>query len=189
MLKDLVTKTRSYRRFKQDPVSEDTLRGLVELARLSPSGGNMQPLKFLLSCDPDTNAKVFASTNWAGYLKEWPGPAEGERPMAYVVILSDTEICADAGMDCGIAAQSIVLGAMEQGIGACMLGALRRDDLRTALGVPDRCKITLVVALGVPAETVVLEDIGADGSVKYYRDAQDVHHVPKRTLDELLPRF
>jgi len=188
-LKELVAATRSFRRFRQDPITENTLRDLVDLARRSPSGGNVQPLKYLLSNEPDTNAAIFPSTIWAGYLKEWPGPAEGERPTAYIVILLDTEISRSAGCDYGIAAQTIVLGAMERGVGACMIGSLKRNDLAEALEIPERYEILLVIALGVPGETVVLEDLGPGGSIEYYRDAEDAHHVPKRALDDLILRL
>jgi nitroreductase len=182
----LVRRTRSIRRFKQDPISRDTLRELVELARFSPSGGNKQPLKFVLSCDAQTNARIFPCTAWAGLLTDWPGPAEGERPTGYVVILLDREVGAVAGCDHGIAAQSIVLGAMDKGIGACMIGSLKRAELSVALGLSDRYEVLLVVALGVPAEEVVLEDVGPDGSIEYFRTPDGVHHVPKRPLDELI---
>jgi nitroreductase len=189
MLADLIRKNRSYRRFYQDaPVGIETLRALVDLARLSASAGNQQPLKYILSCNPETNARIFPHTRWAGYLKDWGGPAEGERPAAYVVILGDKEISKDFGCDHGIAAQSIMLGAVERGLGGCMIGALDRDGLRQALGIPERYEILLVLALGKPRETVVIEDVGPDSDIKYYRDADGVHHVPKRPLDELILR-
>jgi nitroreductase len=186
-LKDLILKNRSYRRFHQDvPIALDTLHALVDLARLSASGANLQPLKYVLSCDPATNARIFPHTRWAGYIKDWGGPKEGERPAAYVVILGDTDIAKNFGCDHGIAAQSIMLGATEQGLGGCMIGSIDRDGLRQALDVPQRYEILLILALGKPRETVVIEDLGPDGSIKYYRDAQAVHHVPKRPLADLL---
>ena len=187
MLKDLILKTRSYRRFDESARIEiETLRDLVKLARFSASGSNRQPLKFVLSCDPETNAAIFPHTRWAGYLTDWGGPAEGERPTAYIIILGDTEIREAGGVDHGIAAQSIMLGATERGLGGCMIGSIDKPKLRAALEIPERYDILLVLALGKPAETVVLEDVGPDGSTKYYRDEKDVHHVPKRTLDELI---
>ena len=189
MLEDLIRKNRSYRRFHQDvPVDIETLRALVNLARLSASGSNLQPLKYILSCEPETNARIFPHTRWAGYLKDWPGPAEGERPVAYIVILGDTEIRKSFGCDHGIAAQSIMLGATERGLGGCMIGSIDRSELRQVLDIPDHCEILLILALGKPKETVVLEEVGPDGSVEYYRDAEGVHHVPKRSLDELILR-
>ena len=121
-------------------------------------------------------------------MRSWSGPAEGERPSAYIVILGDTEIRKSFGCDHGIAAQSIMLGATERGLGGCMIGSIKRDALRETLEIPERYEIQLVLALGKPAETVVLEDVGPDGSIKYYRDEEDAHHVPKRSLDELILR-
>jgi nitroreductase len=187
MIEDLIRRNRSYRRFHQEvPVDVKTLRALVSLARLSASGANLQPLKYVLSSDSETNATIFPHTRWAGYLKDWDGPDEGERPAAYIVILGDTEIRSSFGCDHGIAAQSIMLGATERGLGGCILGALDRSALRQALDIPERYDILLVLALGKPKETVVLEKMSPDGDVKYYRDESGVHHVPKRSLEELI---
>jgi nitroreductase len=187
MLKDLIRTSRSYRRFHQEvPVPMDVLKELVMLARLSPSGANRQPLKFKLYNDAESNAKIFSCLAWAGYLQDWGGPEEGERPAAYIMILGDTEISKSFAVDEGIAAQSMMLGAAEKGFGGCMLGAINRDKLRGLLGIPERYEILLVLALGKPAESVVIEEVGEDGDIKYWRDEQGGHHVPKRSLDELI---
>ncbi len=187
MFKDLVLKNRSRRRFFQEvSIDKNTLRELVDLARCSASGANRQPLKYLLSCDPERNAKIFPQLYWAAALKDWPGPEEGERPSAYILILGDKEISQDFGVDHGIAAQTILLGAVEKGLGGCMLGAINRDGLREALALPDRFAILLVVALGKPKEEVVLETVGPDGRTAYWRDERGVHHVPKRPLEEII---
>ena len=187
MIRDLIMANRSYRRFKErESIDESTLRELIDLARCSASGGNLQPLKYVISNTPERNSLVFPTTMWAGYLKDWEGPAEGERPSAYIVILGDTQIGKSFGCDHGIAAQSILLGATENGLGGCMIGSIDRNVLRRNLAISDRFEILLVIALGVPAEEVVLEDVGPDGSIEYYRDDSDVHHVPKRALDELI---
>jgi len=187
MIRELVLKNRSYRRFYQDvPVSRETLMDLVDLARLSASGANRQPLKYILACDPQTNALVFPNLAWAGYLKDWPGPQEGERPSAYIIILGDKTISQAFGCDHGIAAQSILLGATEMGLGGCIIGSVRKPDLSQAIGIPAEYEILLVLALGKPKETVVLEDVGPDGDIKYWRDEQAIHHVPKRLLNEII---
>ncbi len=187
MLEDLIRKTRSIRRFYQDvPTSIDTLRELVNLARMSASGGNAQPLKYVLSSDQATNARIFPHTRWAAHLKDWNGPAEGERPSAYVIIVGDREISRSFDCDQGIAAQSIMLGATERKLGGCMLGGLDRDGLRKTLGIPQRYDILLVLALGRPRESVVLEEVGPSGDVAYYRDEDGVHHVPKRSMDDII---
>jgi nitroreductase len=187
MIRDLIIKNRTYRRFHQDvAIERETLRELVDLARLSASAANTQPLKYVLSYEPERNAIIFPHLGWAGYLRDWPGPAEGEKPSAYIIILGDTQLSEFADCDHGIAAQSILLGAAEKGLGGCMIGTVRRRQLGEALGIPPRYKILLVLALGKPAEKVVLEAIGPDGSIEYWRDADGVHHVPKRPLDELI---
>jgi nitroreductase len=187
MLKDIVQKSRSIRRFYQDqPVEMETLRGLIDLARLAPSGSNMQALKYYLSSEPEKNAQIFQTLAWAGYLKDWPGPVEGERPTAYIIIMGDATINKAFGCDHGIAAQTIMLGAAEQGLGGCMIGSIHRAELAGLLHLPPQYEILLVLALGKPKEIVQIDPIGPDGSVKYWRDEQQVHHTPKRALDDLI---
>jgi nitroreductase len=187
MIKDLIAKNRSYRRFFQDyDIAIETLKELVDLARLSASGGNQQPLKYILSCELTRNALVFEQLSWARLIEGWSGPKEGERPSAYIIILHDKEISHPMGVDHGIAAQSILIGATERGLGGCMLGAIKKDQLRKALNISDRYDILLVVALGKPKENVVIEAVGKDGSTKYWRDSQEVHHVPKRSLEDII---
>ena len=187
MIKELVTKNRSYRRFYEDvPISLETLRGLVDLARLSASAANIQPLKYVLSCDRKKNALIFEHLAWAGYLKDWPGPSEGERPSAYIIMLGDMELAKNVACDHGIAAQSILLGAVEKGLGGCMIASIQREKLREALGIPLRYDLLLVLALGKPKETVVIEKMGPEGNVKYWRDGEGRHHVPKRSLKEII---
>ncbi len=187
MVKDLVRKSRSYRRFDQSYlIDRAALRELVDLARMSPSAANLQPLKYILSCEPTQNASIFNHLAWAGYLKDWPGPAEGQRPSAYIIILGDTGISKTFGCDHGIAAQSILLGAAERGLGGCMIGSIDRDALRKKLDIDDHLQILLVIALGRPAERVVLEDMTTQTGIEYYRDQQGIHHVPKRPLDQII---
>ena len=187
MMKDLIAKNRSYRRFHQEAAIDlRTLRELVDLARLSASAANLQPLKYILCRDPDVNDRVFAHLRWAAYLKDWPGPAEGERPSAYIIMLGDSQISKNVGCDHGIAAQSILLGAIEKGLGGCMIASIDRDGLRQALHIPERYEIVLVLAIGKPKETIVLDTVGPAGDIRYWRDEQGVHHVPKRSLDEII---
>ena len=184
---ELVKNNRSRRRFYQDvSVDMDTLRQLVELARLTPSARNQQPLKYILSNTAEKNAKIFSCLSWALDLKGWGGPAEGERPSAYIVILGDTEIAKTFGCDHGIAAQTIMLGAVDRGLGGCILASIKRDQLRALLAISDRYEVLLVLALGKPKEQVIIEPIGRSGDVKYWRDSLGVHHVPKRALNDII---
>ncbi|MEK6796214.1 MAG: nitroreductase family protein [Spirochaetota bacterium] len=187
MMQELIRKSRSYRRFDEShAIDTATLRKYIDGARLSPTGGNSQPLKFMLSNTPERNALISPNLLWAALLKEWGGPKEGERPSAYIIILLDKEIKKDAGIDHGIAAQSIILSAAEEGLGGCMIGNVKRIPLSKALSIPDRYDILLVIALGKPAETVIIDDIPTGGDTKYYRTADGAHHVPKRKLDDII---
>ncbi len=187
MLRDLVLKNRSYRRFYEaEPVAEETLRQLVDLARYVASGANRQPLKYRLVWTPGERARVFATLSWAGALPDWPGPAEGERPSAYIIVLGDTTISKSFGVDHGIAAQTILLGATELGLGGCMIASVERDDLRRQLEIPPHLEVLLVLALGWPKEKVVLEELPPGGDHRYWRDADGVHHVPKRRLEDII---
>lgn len=187
MIRELILRNRSYRRFYQDvAVTEDTLRELVDLARLSASVANLQPLKYVLSAQAERNALIFPTLAWAGYLNDWPGPAEGERPAAYIIVLGDTQIANSFATDLGIAAQSILLGAAEKGLGGCMIGSVKKEELRRALDIPERYQVLLALALGKPKEKVTIEPLAADGSIRYWRDAEGGHHVPKRALEDLI---
>ena len=186
-LRDLVMKNRSYRRFDETKtVSRETLVELVALARCTPSAANRQPLKYILSANQKTNDRIFPCLAWAAYLQDWEGPSPGERPTAYIVILIDESIAKDWWCDDGIAAQTILLGAIEKGLGGCIIGSIKKDELREALAIPEHLKIRFVLALGEPTETVVIEDCEAGGDIQYWRDEKDKHHVPKRKLDELI---
>lgn len=185
-LKEIVYKTRSYRRFDESfRIGTQILEGLVDLARMSASAANRQPLKYLIYNTPEDCERIYPDLAWAAYLKDWQGPAAGERPSAYIIILGDRSITESFNADPGISAQTIMLGATEAGLGGCMIASIKRDALRNELKIPEQYDIILVLAIGKPAETVVVEDI-RDNDVRYWRDASGVHHVPKRTLDELI---
>lgn len=188
MLKDLVCNCRSYRRFYEDvKLSDDELRDLVDLARMTASTANSQALKFRLVNSLEEKAKVYPTLGWAGALPDWDGPKEGERPGAYIIMLGDNALGKNKLMDAGIAAQTIMLGAVEKGYGGCMLANVQRDRLSEELGIDQECyAIYLVLALGKPKEEVKVVPLNADGDVTYYRDENQVHYVPKRTLEDLI---
>ena len=186
MLKDLILKNRSYRRFYQsERIEKQQLIDWIDLARCSASARNAQALKYFVSTDESLNAEIFELLAWAGYLSYWPGPEEGERPAAYIVMLHDTLISGNYLCDDGIAAQSILLGAVEAGFGGCIIHSVNRNKLHELLNLSEQFEIIQVLALGKPKETVVLDEI-KNGDFKYWRDEDQVHHVPKRSLDEII---
>jgi nitroreductase len=187
-IRQLIEKTRTIRRFDGNHrIETDTLVSLVDLARLSASAANRQPLKYILVNDPAQCAEVYTCLAWAGYLTTWEGPDPAERPTSYIIVLGDKEISDSFGVDHGIAAQSIMLGAASEGLGGCIIASVKKEKLRAIYSVPSQYEILLVLALGKPVEKVVLETI-QNNNVKYWRDDERVHHVPKRTLDEIIFR-
>ncbi|MFH1349767.1 MAG: nitroreductase family protein [Pseudomonadota bacterium] len=187
MIEELVQKTRSCRRFfEEHDIPMETLRKLVDPARLSASAANRQPLKYILYNEKEKNEIVFPKLKWAAYLKDWDGPVRGERPSAYIIVLGDRQIAESFGCDHGIASQNILLGATCMGLGGCIIGSVERVSLRKELQIPDRYEILHVIVLGKPKEKIVIEPVGPDGDIKYWRDENDVHHVPKRSLGDII---
>lgn len=187
MIKELIQKNRSYRRFHQDrSVTMTTLRELVDLGRLAPSGHNRQALKYVLSNTRSLNNQINECLAWAGYLKDWNSPPEGEKPSAFIVMVKDTSVGTSLPQDQGFAAQSILLGAVERGLGGCFLANINRKLLMEILELDGKYSIEGVIAIGYPKEKILLEEIGASGDVRYWRDEEQVHHVPKRSLEEII---
>ena len=186
MLQDLLILNRSYRRFHEGcRLSAEELKALAGLARWCASGRNAQPLKYRIVHTPEECAAVFPTLAWAGYLTDWDGPEEGERPAAYLVQVLDTRIVENCLCDDGIQAQTILLGAVEKGWGGCIVKSFKNEELRRILSIPEECRILYVIALGKPKEKVVVENMEG-GDYKYWRDAQGVHHVPKRNAEDLI---
>ena len=190
MFKELVEKNRSYRGYDESvQVSRETVRELVDIAHLTPSATNLQPLKFVSVTQKEMVEQLLALTRWGGALPQLHLPYEGHHPAAFVVICQDTQILPQVRgcqIDVGIAAQTLLLAATEKGLGGCMIGNYSPHKVAQLLRLPETLIPQLVVALGKPDETVVLTCVGEDGSIRYYRDEKDVHYVPKRGLDDIL---
>lgn len=189
-IRELVKATRTYRRFDESvSISREQLLEWIDLGRISASGANRQPLRYILSWQPDTNDLIFPQLRWAAMLPDFGAPPPGQRPSAYIVMLADKENGSGAPVDSGIACQSIRLAAAAAGYASCLFQNILMEKLRTNLNIPDTHEVIMVMAIGRPGETVVLEDAGPSGSVRYYRDEQDRHHVPKRPLDSIVLDF
>ncbi len=185
-MKRLVEANRSVRRFKQNPAPTPAcLEELVDLARLTPSANNLQPLRYVLVQEEGKRDQVFSCLAWAAHLTTWEGPQPNERPTAYIIILSDPRLNKNPGIDVGIVTQTILLGARERGYGGCALGSVNRDALRRCLDLPVHLNIELAIALGAPGEEIRLCEV-KDGDTRYRRDENDAHIVPKRPLTELI---
>jgi len=184
-LKILIKANRSYRRFNQSKkIEQKMLTDWIDLARLSASARNQQSLKYYISNSEPLNSDIFSCLAWAGYLKDWDGPKEGEQPSAYIVMLNDKQIATNHFCDEGIAAQSILLGAVENNFGGCIIAAINKPKLSKIIELPNHLEILLVIALGEPIEKVIVEKM-QDNDYKYWRDENNVHHVPKRSLQDI----
>ena len=186
---ELVRRCRSYRRFdgEAEP-GRGPLLAFVDLARRTSSAMNKQTLRYAVVSDEDDCARLFKGLRFAAALPEWQGPEPDERPTGYVVVYSDGEPGNLTWCDCGIACQTMALAATTAGMGACMVRSFDPKVVEEVLrDVPDGLVPMLVVAFGVPSETVVLETISGTGApTAYWRDADGVHHVPKRSLEDVL---
>ncbi len=185
--KELVKSNRSCRRFDNTfALDTQTLTELVELSRYTASGANNQPLKYIISSSREQNDQIFSCLTWAAYLKAWNGPEPGEQPTGYIVIVGDTTIAKNFWCDHGIAAQTMLLGARARGLAGCMFAAINIKKLKELLGIGDHLEVKLVIALGKPVEEACIDDVGDDGDIRYFRDDTQVHHVPKRKLEDLI---
>lgn len=190
MFLDLVKQARSHRGFRQDrKVTRQELEHLVECARFTPAARNDQVLKYYLAEKPETVAAIQPLTKWAGALAELHLPRKGAEPVAYIVICLDGSLAENPApyqRDVGIVAQTMLLAAAEMGLNGCMIGSFAAGELRETLGLPEAIKPQLLLALGEGTDRIVMTDVGEDGSTTYYRDAEDTHYVPKRTLEQLI---
>jgi nitroreductase len=187
-IEHLAHTTRSNRRFREIfPVTPALMEKWVDNTRYCASTKNLQPLRYHVVADADTNAKVFDTLAWAGYLTDWDGPEPGERPTGYIVMAVDTNLCSPKAcqIDVGICAQTIMLGATEEGFGGCMIMSFKKAELKEILDMPENLEPVLVLALGRPIEDIRVVDM-KDGDYKYYRDENKVHYVPKRSLESIL---
>ena len=189
MIEQLIEKNRSYRKFHEaEEVKMATLKELVNLARLSSSGMNMQSLRYMLVTNKEDREKIYPNLKWAVFLKDWKGPEEGQRPSAFILLLKDKSKpnSAVVQIDMGIACQSILLGAVEKGLGGCIMGAFDKSRLSEEFNIRGNLELQLVLAIGKPEQTIVLDEINKDADTKYWCDRAGKHHVPKIRLQDVI---
>ena len=189
-MQEIIARTRTFRRFNQkESIPTSVLHELIDLARLGGSARNCQPWQFMVVNTAEMCAQIYPHLGWAGYLSDWKGPNEGERPSAYILCLLNQKrlkgSTGEAQFDLGVASQNILLGAMEKRIGGCRIGAFS-PELARLFKMEEHLQLSLVIALGKPRETVIVEECKNDDDIKYWRDEQGIHHVPKRSLESCL---
>lgn len=190
MFIDLVKKSRSYRGYDETRrITREELTDFVDCARFAPSSVNRQPFRYYLAYEREQLDKIQPLTGWARALPEKKLPYPGKRPTAFVVICQDTALDSDLNRyqrDVGIVAQTMLLAAAERELGGVMIGNFNPEKLSEALELPENIVPMLIVAFGRPDEEIVLTEIAEGESVKYYRDENDVHYVPKRRLEDVI---
>ena len=190
MIRELAEKNRSDRGYDETVrLTKEELLDFVDCARVCASSVNLQPLKYFLAWEKETVDKIQAETHWAKALPELSLPHPGKCPTAFIVICDDKRIAPNPDRfraDEGIVAQTMLLRAVEMGYGGCMIGNFRPERLSAVLDLPEYIFPMLIVAFGKPDETVVLTEAQPGDDVHYYRDEDDVHYVPKRTVGELV---
>lgn len=185
MIKELLKKTRSYRRFDHSvKITREELEDIVETYRLIPSAMNYQPMKFYIAYEEKTVNELFEYTAWAGAVKNGK-PVCDESPVAYIVICFDTKIGGKCDWDAGITSLALMERAVEMGYGGCIIGSFNPEKFRSILNIEDTLQPNLVLALGKPIENVILTDAEND-EITYYRDEKRNHYVPKRTMKSIL---
>lgn len=182
--KELVIQARACRRYiRAEAVARETFEWLIDCARLTSSARNQQALRYMVVDSPEGCAAMTDALVWAGSLPEWDGPTPEEQPAGYVVICTEESAGKMVHIDLGIAGQTLQLAAMSRGLGACMFLSCNVKKVSGLLRLPEPWHVALVVSVGKPGETRVLDKVPADGNLAYWRDAHSVHHVPKLDFD------
>jgi nitroreductase len=175
---------RSIRKFTREPVHKEDLLKLIELGSLAASGMNVQPIKYIVATGKKAD-EIFPHTRWAGYLKGQGSPAFDERPSAFILVLNDNSLRKSGyELDAGAAVQNILVAAHAMGIGTCWLGAIDYDDISSLVGLTEGYKLISAIAVGYPAQKSISE--ASEGDIRYYLDEEEVLHVPKRSIDEII---
>lgn len=191
MIKDTAIACRSFRRFYEDErIPRELMVDMVDTTRYAAASCNAQVLKYKIFSTPKECAEMYPNVAWAGALTDWDGPIEGERPSGYIVIIRDEDLTINdklSAWDEGIVAQTMMLAAREAGFGGCMIGSFKAGSVAKLCGLEDKnMKPGLILALGKPKEEVRIVDVPEDGNIKYFRDAEGIHYVPKRSLEDIL---
>lgn len=188
--KELVKRNRSFRGYDESyRFTKEQLEDYVDTTRYTASSVNMQPLKYFIAYEKEMVDTIQKMTKWARALPDLNLPYVGKRPTGFIVVCQDINISLNTERfmkDVGIVAQTILLQATEEGLGGCMIGNFKKEEVMETLKLDDNLVPLLIIALGKPDEEIVITEIPESGSTNYYRDKEDVHYVPKRSLGDIL---
>ena len=180
----LLRRNRSYRGFdKSCPVTQAQLRRIAEVCTLVPSGRNQQVLRLKLLTRNNGADQMQGLYKLGAALPELHLPFPGTEPEAFIIICSTVEPDKWVHMDVGIAAQSMLLKAVEMGLGGICIGAFNKQALIETFALP--YEPVLMLAIGKPAEKIELLPVHAGEPLKYYRE-NGIHYVPKIVANDLI---
>lgn len=180
----LLRRNRSYRGFdKSCPVTQAQLRRIAEVCTLVPSGRNQQVLRLKLLTRNNGADQMQGLYKLGAALPELHLPFPGTEPEAFIIICSTVDPDKWVHMDVGIAAQSMLLKAVEMGLGGICIGAFNKQALIETFALP--YEPVLMLAIGKPAEKIELLPVHAGEPLKYYRE-NGIHYVPKIVANDLI---
>jgi Nitroreductase len=189
MFKELVKQNRSYRGYDESyKVSKEELKELIEYARITPSTMNQQPFQYYLAVEAEKVKQIEDMVGWAGSLP-FKLPRPGKSPTAFIIICQNTDWVSfheRYKIDVGIVAQTLLLAAAEKGLGGCMFGSFKAENVKQQLNFSENLEPMLVISIGKPAEEIELVNATKENATKYYRDEEDTHYVPKRKLEDIV---
>lgn len=184
-LDTLLRKNRSHRAFDTSyTVAKRQLEAIVSVNDKLPSGRNAQTLRFRLLDAPGGGEDFCRFLHLGGYLPELHLPVPGTEPKAFIVVCSTESESPIVNIDLGISLQSMALKAVEIGLNALIVKAFNRQEIKEALGLP--LDPLAVLAIGKGTERIVLDEVHTGSDLRYYRDADGTHHVPKIAVPDLL---
>jgi nitroreductase len=145
---EAITKRKSIRDYKDTPVPEDKLKRVLEAGRMAPSGGNRQEMKFVVVREKETRLKLAEASGGQRHV--------GQAPVLIAAVATVTDRIAPCGVpaypvDVAIAVDHMTLGAFEEGLGTCWIGAFRQEMVRKALKIPESCVVVSLLTMGYAA--------------------------------------
>lgn len=134
-----------FRQFDSKKVPSDMKLRVLEAARASGTGRNMQEWRFILVQEKETLKKLAEDSTSGG----WVAGANFA-----VIVLSDPTL-GFHGIDAGRAVQNMELAAWEQGVISGIYTGMKDEKMRRDFAIPNTLKAVVVVGFGYPGKRIV----------------------------------
>ena len=139
----------SVRAYEDRAVDEETLRTIIEAARIAPSASNRQEWRFVAVRDADARRALAKIAHDQEFVAQAP------------VVLAACAVTDYHKMSCGqycypidvaIALEHVALAATDAGLGTCWIGAFDEPQAKALLGIPENVRVVDLMTLGWPAD-------------------------------------